>query len=789
MAEPDLTDDACSIAGKDASRARGLIPLLAVALATALAYWPLLLGRIVLHRDSALWVFPARWFVRQALLSGQSAAWNPYQGLGFPVLADPQYGLFYPPHWLFLLVPDGWVAHLATWLSFSHLVWGGLGMVLLTRRLGACAFGSALAGLAWTLSGHTTSAWMIGPLLLGHAWIPWVARGFLALARKEGRYPLAAAGWPLAMSLLVGEVFVSAMAVIFAVVVVLAAAKEIRISQAAARTTARASAALFVATAIAAVSWLPPVLLLKNTERAQPFDREAGELYSHHPLRTLEMVAPGALGDPTGEYPAGQWIGEPAAGGAPLFFSSYLGVATFAFALIGLRRRRLEMALAGFSLLALFVAFGRYTPVHEIWRTMFFPFAHMHSPEKYMVLVVAALAPLAGLGASRVFADRDNTSVRRILLFGAGLASLVLVAPALLPASLAPNARTAGLHALLILALLVGGVFLLRRFPRLAATAMLFLVALDLGVPASRLTGFGSARLLTQVPPAAASILNDHGDNVAPPRVYREPNVEEAAAPLGPNATWQDSQERALLSLTPNTLNVFGLAVVPGYASAIPDLLSQLGPRTYAEMGRMLRLLSVRYALLANTTASELGKTAESTTLSHPLPKGKLLRVEAVLPRVYLPGQLRSLTAQEAALHLLDEPVVRGKQVLLLTTEANSPPPTDDARELQACALESFANTRIVAHCTSAVPTVAVLVEQYAPGWTALVDGKPAPILRANLLLRAVPLSAGSHRIELDYQTPGLRLAIFLSVVGLLAMVGVLAMAHRGARLGRSSTT
>jgi hypothetical protein len=265
--------------------------------------------------------------------------------------------------------------------------------------------------------------------------------------------------------------------------------------------------------------------------------------------------------------------------------------------------------------------------------------------------------------------------------------------------------------------------------------------------------------------------------------------VEEAAAPLGPNATWQDSQERALLSLTPNTLNVFGLAVVPGYASAIPDLLSQLGPRTYAEMGRMLRLLSVRYALLANTTASELGKTAESTTLSHPLPKGKLLRVEAVLPRVYLPGQLRSLTAQEAALHLLDEPVVRGKQVLLLTTEANSPPPTDDARELQACALESFANTRIVAHCTSAVPTVAVLVEQYAPGWTALVDGKPAPILRANLLLRAVPLSAGSHRIELDYQTPGLRLAIFLSVVGLLAMVGVLAMAHRGARLGRSSTT
>jgi hypothetical protein len=206
-------------------------------------------------------------------------------------------------------------------------------------------------------------------------------------------------------------------------------------------------------------------------------------------------------------------------------------------------------------------------------------------------------------------------------------------------------------------------------------------------------------------------------------------------------------------------------------------------------MGRMLRLLSVRYALLADATASELGKTADGTTLSHPLPKGNLLRVEAVLPRVYLPGQLRSLTAQEAALHLLDEPVASGKKVLLLATEATSPTSTEEVRKPQACALESFANTRIVAHCTSLTPTVAVFVEQYAPGWTALVDGKPAPILRANLLLRAVPLSAGSHRIELDYQTPGLRLAIFLSVVGLLAMVGVLAVAQRRERIGRSSKT
>jgi len=82
-----------------------------------------LAGQIVFQRDSALWLFPARWFVRQSLLAGEFPGWNPYQGLGFPLLADPQYGVFYPPNWLFLLVPDGMVAHLMSWLSLAHLAW------------------------------------------------------------------------------------------------------------------------------------------------------------------------------------------------------------------------------------------------------------------------------------------------------------------------------------------------------------------------------------------------------------------------------------------------------------------------------------------------------------------------------------------------------------------------------------------------------------------------------------------------------------------------------------------
>jgi len=753
--------------------------LLAVGIAVLLAYWPMLAGRIVFLRDSALWVFPARWFVRQSLLAGEFPAWNPYQGLGFPLLADPQYGVFYPPHWLFLLVPDGRVAHLASWLSLAHLAWGGLGMALLARGLGASPLGAGVAGLSWALSGHTTSAWGVGPILLGETWIPWVARGFLLLARD--RAPLVSAVWPMAMSLLVGEPFMSAMALFFAVVVVVAAGQGVRPTRNTLAVGAKSLSAWLLAVVIAAVSWLPPLRMLESTERGQAFSREAAELYSHHPLRVLEMVAPGALGDPTGAYPAGQWVGEPGAAGAPLFFSSYLGVVSLAFALLGLRKRRLHLVLLASALLALFVAFGKYAPVHEVWRRILFPFAHMHSPEKYVVLVVAPVSLLAGLGASAVLAA-ERPALRRFLYL-AGALSVFALAAGLLPAALVGDARRAGLSGLVLLVLLLALLLALPRLPRIASVAILGLVALDLGMLAHRLAGFGSAATLMRVPAAAAAVLEDNRGNPAPPRMYRETNIEQSADPLGPHATWQDSQERAVRCLTPNTLNVFGLAVMPGYASAMPDLLARLQPATYEGLGRSLRLFSMPYVLSSDASQADIQRVISAKVLARPLPSGSLLRADWVLPRVYLPAHIRSLPPDQATKYLREEAVLSGDEALLLTAGEPMLTPRIERDEAHGCRLVEFATARIVADCSTPAANLAVFVEQFDPGWSATVDGKPAPVLTANWVMRAVPIPAGAHRIELAYHAPGLRLALWLSLVGLMMIVALAIRAIRRPRL------
>ncbi len=52
----------------------------------------------------------------------------------------------------------------------------------------------------------------------------------------------------------------------------------------------------------------------------------------------------------------------------------------------------------------------------------------------------------------------------------------------------------------------------------------------------------------------------------------------------------------------------------------------------------------------------------------------------------------------------------------------------------------------------ASAPCLLVVAETWDAGWQAAVDGSPAPLLRANLAFRAVPVPAGSHRVSFAYR-------------------------------------
>jgi hypothetical protein len=92
-----------------------------------------------------------------------------------------------------------------------------------------------------------------------------------------------------------------------------------------------------------------------------------------------------------------------------------------------------------------------------------------------------------------------------------------------------------------------------------------------------------------------------------------------------------------------------------------------------------------------------------------------------------------------------------------------------------------YAPGRMVLQVTTGRPSLLMVSETTHPRWTARIDGRPVPLLRANYLSKAVQVPAGAHRVELRFD-PGILLpALFaFTLVGVGTLVGTAAAGLTG---------
>jgi hypothetical protein len=190
---------------------------------------------------------------------------------------------------------------------------------------------------------------------------------------------------------------------------------------------------------------------------------------------------------------------------------------------------------------------------------------------------------------------------------------------------------------------------------------------------------------------------------------------------------------------------------------------------------RLLDLAGVRFLLMPFTTRRRPDVDAfirDADLEPRPPLPGDIALVENphVLPRAFVTYRVSPAPATAELLPILAreefDPLVES-----WVEGATGQPPSGDApaRGTPARIVRDDAHV-VEIDATLAASGLVVLADTFYPGWTATVDGVPAPILATNHLFRGVPAPAGTHRIRFAYRPRSLALGAALSTMTLLAL-------------------
>jgi hypothetical protein len=148
----------------------------------------------------------------------------------------------------------------------------------------------------------------------------------------------------------------------------------------------------------------------------------------------------------------------------------------------------------------------------------------------------------------------------------------------------------------------------------------------------------------------------------------------------------------------------------------------------------------------------------------------RTFRVPGARPRAYVVGRARAVAEAEAVPTLVDPRFDPSSEVVLSGPGAVAAAATRGPGGGSVRVVELFAD-RARFEVDLDGPGFVVSVDSWAPGWRAFVDGRPADVLRANAVFRAVAVPAGRHTVETLYRPWTALVGLTLSGLALLLVV------------------
>jgi hypothetical protein len=742
----------------------------------------------------------ARWHERH-----ERTFWNPYVLCGIPAtvsLADsrPQY---LPDLALDLCeklrAPVARAVPMAAPL-LAHLL-GMLAMAALARALWrAGPLGAVWAGAAWGLMPD-----LVVPLAFGHdaqcltaSLMPVMLLAIHHMVADDHPRARLAASLALALALALTTLGGHPQILVYAAMLAAGFAIERIATLRRPQAIAWLAGAAALGIAVGAAAWYPALLYSAHSSRGAA---DAGEAlaeiagYSLGPGDLVSLVWPWAVG----HSGAGYWGGLPSTE-----YPRYAGILVVAACIASFRGRRAGASaawfFAGATAFGLIVSLGaRLGPLYTLLYNAL-PFW-----SRFRVPAAAQIIPQLGLAllSARLFASPASPEgTRRLVPVAAAAAALALLAGlalwrgplANLYAAAALAARPAMGNAIAIATAHRAGLDLALRVAALLAGAALF---------AWRAAG-GGARAVTAALLPLILVL-DLGSVLRPilarssgpapvlystpmPELARigaaEPHVRVASArPPATNAPGRAGLEPQAEFLINDWIRWRARALGGGHSAA---------PSVWRLGGELLRSLPALRALGVIYVSFAPASGFDSTRFEkvREVPGEVVCRMRGALGRLFAVPRVEAAGNDVALVQRMIAPGFDAHAIALSADPAAAGEYPGSSRcELRWLEDEPDA---IAFEAEAKDAAFVVLADTFFPGWTAQVDGQPAPIHRVNQLARGVAVPAGRHRVTMCYvpegwtaTVPVTRAAMLLWLAAALALA---AWTGRFARAGRGTT-
>jgi hypothetical protein len=727
--------------------------------------WPWLSGRMTIPWDAKAHFLPQIQFLAQSLARGDSPAWAPYVFSGHPQIADPQAMIFSLPFLALALVdgsPSLWAVD-ATVLAFVAL--GGLALMLWFRDRGWHWAGGLVAALAFCYG--ASMAWRIQHVgqVLSLAYLP-IALLCLDRALERGSIAYGIGAGAVAAAILLGRDQVALLSTYLLAAYglwrIVGAERPVAVLR---RSWLPLGAGMVCALLVIAAPLMLTAMLAQDSNRPS-IDYVGAARGSLHPALLLTLVMPDVFGasgrmedywgPPSFAWPdtglfIAQNMGQLYLGAIPLLLLAAAAV----------RGQLWEKEIRFFTcaaVLALLYALGWYTPVFRVLYALLPGVSLYRRPADATFLVGGLGAILAGYAAHRLLQRSWQTgraSVRLPALAGAimvGAAALVAIALALW------TGRAANLAMPLSMAVLcfAGAVLAIgwasasvRSRPQLAAMI---------------LAGAAAADLAANNGPSSST--------AQPAQMYEvlEPGSRNATIAILKSSVVADDTRRDRIELTglgfhwPNASLTHRLENTLGYN---PVRLALYSRATGAEDHVGLpdqRRFSPLFPSYRSTLANLLGLRFIATGV--PIEQIDARLEPGELPLVARTGDGYVYENAEAFPRVLFATEARQADFARLLADGVWPqgdlrnavliehPPASRStpRRPGKVRIARYANAEVRIEADSPDGGWVVLNDLWHPWWFAEVDGKPADMLRANVLFRAVAVPPGRHIVRFQFR-------------------------------------